>query len=190
VAPAGSPALDPFPTKEESALLAALPASLVGRCERGASVEDEVLAGFEGKIRDAKPIAVGLRLGETRITPRPVVGVMCRPDAGARRLYVVQPARSPDSDPTQTEASGDTYLGYLTARWKIPEGSCASDARAFERWRERQGTGLLACMNPYDGRPWIYFTFAKGRYLAFATRDDADYDALYSWWADLRTFLP
>ena len=45
-------------------------------------------------------------------------------------------------------------------------------------------------MNPYDGRPWIYFTFGDGRYLAFATRDDIDYDALYQWWEQLKTFLP
>ena len=36
-------------------------------------------------------------------------------------------------------------------------------------------------MNPYDGRPWIYFTFGKGQYLAFATRDDSNYSALYAW---------
>ena len=135
-----------------------LPAGLVGRCERGARIEDAVLAGFEGKIRDAKPIGIGVPLGETRITPRPILGLTCRPDAGARRLYVMEPARGPDSDPGQPEAVGDTYVGYLAARWRIPEGSCASDPRAFERWRERQGTGLLACMNPYDGRPWVYFS--------------------------------
>lgn len=45
-------------------------------------------------------------------------------------------------------------------------------------------------LNPYDGRPLIYFSFAKGRYLAFATRDDSDYDALYAWWDQLKTFLP
>jgi hypothetical protein len=45
-------------------------------------------------------------------------------------------------------------------------------------------------MNPYGGRPWIYFSFGKGRYLAFATRDDSDYAALYQWWVGLKTFLP
>ena len=45
-------------------------------------------------------------------------------------------------------------------------------------------------MNGYEGRPWIYFTFNGGRYLAFATRDDANYAALYAWWDQLKTFLP
>ncbi len=187
---AASPALGPFPTEAEAALLGMLPAGLVGRCERGARIEDAVLAGFEGKIRDAKPIAIGVPLGETRITPRPVVGLTCRPEAGARRLYVMEPGRGPDSDPAQPEAAGDTYIGYLTARWQIPDGSCADVARAHERWRGSQGTGLLACMNPYDGRPWIYFSFGKGRYLGFATRDDDDHGSLYAWWEQLRTFLP
>jgi class 3 adenylate cyclase len=185
-----SPTLGLFPTDAEAALLAALPVGLVGRCERGARIEDAVLAGFEGKIRDARPVAVGAPLSQTQITPRPVVGLTCRPDAGARRLYVMQPARSPDADPAQPEATGDTYVNYLAARWKIADGSCADGRSALERWRERQGTGLLACLNPYDGRPWIYFSFGKGRYLGFATRDDADYGALYAWWDQLKTFLP
>ena len=180
----------PFPTEAEAALLATLPAGLVGRCERGARVEDAVLAGFEGVVRDAKPVAVGAPIGETRITPRPVVGLTCRPEAGARRLYVLQPARPPDSRSGQPEAAGDTYVGFLAARRKIPDGSCASGDAALERWRGSRGTGLLACLNPYDGRPWIYFSFGKGRYLAFATRDDADYAALYGWWEQVRTFLP
>jgi hypothetical protein len=45
-------------------------------------------------------------------------------------------------------------------------------------------------MNPYDGRPRIDFTFGEGRYLAFATRDDSNYAALYQWWEQLKTFLP
>jgi hypothetical protein len=53
-----------------------------------------------------------------------------------------------------------------------------------------RGTGIVACMNPYQGRPWIYFTFDEGRYLGFATRDDVDFDVLYAWWLRLRTFLP
>jgi hypothetical protein len=62
--------------------------------------------------------------------------------------------------------------------------------RAHERWRGSRGTGIVACMNPYDGRPWLYFSFGDGKYLAFATRDDADDDALYAWWEQLTTLLP
>lgn len=185
-----TPTPGPFPTEAEMALLEVLPAGLVGRCERGARTEDAILAGFEGVVRDAKPVAIGAQIGETRITPRPVVGLTCRPDAGARRLYVMQPASPPDADPAQPEAAGDTYIAFLAARRRIPEGTCASGGRAFERWRGSRGTGLIACMNPYDGRPWVYFSFGKGRYLAFATRDDADYGALYDWWEQLTTFLP
>jgi hypothetical protein len=85
---------------------------------------------------------------------------------------------------------GALYLALLQARHRLPDGSCATENRAFERWTGQRGSGLLACMNPYDGRPWVYFTFGKGRYLAFATRDDSDYDALCAWWDQLKTFLP
>jgi hypothetical protein len=43
---------------------------------------------------------------------------------------------------------------------------------------------------PFDGSPWVDWTFADGHMLALATRDDRDYDALYAWFQDLRTFLP
>ena len=85
-----SPAPDPFPTKAESALLAALPANLVGRCERGGRVEDAILAGFEGKIRDAKPIGLGVPLGDTPITPRP--GGRRDVSAGCRGSPPLRPA--------------------------------------------------------------------------------------------------
>jgi hypothetical protein len=29
------------------------------------------------------------------------------------------------------------------------------------------------------GRPWICFSFGRGQYLAFATRDDSNFAALY-----------
>jgi class 3 adenylate cyclase len=187
VGPAASPPLGPFPTEAEADLVAMLPTGLVGRCERGGRVEDALLAGFAGSIKalNAAPNSV------TRIpiTPRPLVGITCRPDAGARRLYVMVPSQ-PRHTFGQPNTAGDEYVGYLAGRWRIPAGPCAAGDRAYERWRGTRGTGLLACMNPYDGRPWIYFSFADGRHLAFATRDDADYDALYAWWEQLRTLLP
>jgi hypothetical protein len=88
------------------------------------------------------------------------------------------------------DGGGDEYLGRLEGHHQLPAGSCATSARAHEPWTSTGGSGELACMNPYDGRPWIYFTFGKGRYLAFATRDDTDYTALYKWWEQLKTFLP
>ena len=43
---------------------------------------------------------------------------------------------------------------------------------------------------PFDGSPWVDFTFDDAHMLAIATRDDRDYDTLYEWFQDLRTFLP
>jgi hypothetical protein len=91
---------------------------------------------------------------------------------------------------SQVVAVGDEYLGYLTGYHHLAFGSCAIDKLASELWTGPSGSGQLACMNPYDGRPWIYFTFGGGRYLAFATRDDSNYAALYQWWVGLKTFLP
>jgi hypothetical protein len=99
------------------------------------------------------------------------------------RLYVMAPVQHDLADASE-------YIGYLSSLRHLIAGSCATDNDAHEHWTGPSGSGALACMNPYDGRPWIYFTFDKGKYLAFATRDDSDYDALYVWWDQLKTFLP
>ena len=174
--PAVSPTQGPFPTEVEAAILAALPTGLAPRCVRGGTRDDARLAGF---------IGTGEPVGGSR------GGVTCRPQSGAARLYVM--AWSFATFTASGGSSGvpaDESLGFMEGRHGIPDGSCATDDRARERWVGPIATGLLACMNPYDGRPWIYFTFGGGRYLAFATRDDADYGALYAWWDQLKTFLP
>jgi hypothetical protein len=178
-----TPVPGPFPSEAEAALIGLLPAGLRGACSRRATVEDAVLAGFGGSIV-AKQEGITVR---TPITPRVRTGALCYPDNGADRLYVIEPSRTRS---VQAESTADIYINFLQGRWKIPDGSCAERDRAFERWRGPRGTGVLACMNPYEGRPWIYFTFGKGRYLGFATRDDADHAALFGWWEQLTTFLP
>jgi hypothetical protein len=87
-------------------------------------------------------------------------------------------------------APADVYLGFLVSVHRLPFASCATDNGAHELWTGPSGSGTLACMNPYDGRPWIYFSFGKGQYLAFATRDDSNYAALYAWWEQVKIFLP
>lgn len=182
-----TPKLAPFPTEAEAELLAALPQVVVSSCRRGATSDDAILAGFVGiyRVKEAgnSPASIW------PVTPPELGGITCQPPAGAARLYVAEPER-PDALRPTGYGWADEYIGRLAGRWAIPSGSCAVDARAYERWRTALGTGLLACMNPYQGRPWIYFTFGKGHYLAFATRDDSDYDALYAWWEQLKTFLP
>lgn len=182
-----TPTPGPFPTEAEAALIAMLPPGLAGSCERGGRIEDAQLAGFEGDIVARNPGPYPDQ--RIAITPRSRVGVTCRPQAGARRLYVMEPAQ-PRQTFGQPTAAGDEYVGYLAARWNIPQGSCDGEGRGYERWRGSRGTGIVACMNPYEGRPWVYFSFGDGKYLGFATRDDADYDTLYAWWEQLTTFLP
>jgi class 3 adenylate cyclase len=191
--PTASASPGPFPTTAEAAILAALPTALALTCVRGGTPNDASLAGFSGHIVQHVP-----EIGpDTLISVTPTGsrgGLTCHPATGATRLYVMEPASSTDT-PVLPGASnwsiaGDEYLGFLAGFHKLAFGSCATDARAYELWSSPSGSGQLACMNPFDGRPWIYFTFGKGRYLAFATRDDSDYAALYQWWEQLRTFLP
>jgi hypothetical protein len=153
---------------------------------RGGTTDDARLAGFVGYLSNPVLPPPGL-VAVTPSTSRG--GVTCLPATGATRLYAMAPTARGDLSNVSLPG-GDVYLGYLAGQHKIPDGSCATDDRAHERWTSPSGTGLLACMNPYDGLPWIYFSFGKGKYLAFATRDDSNYAALYQWWAGLKTFLP
>jgi class 3 adenylate cyclase len=178
--PAAPASLGPFPNQAEAAILATLPPALSATCVRGGTSDDARLAGFRGFGGDVAH----------RSAPGSLAGVTCRPDAGATRLYIMLPAIPGVGAADNVSDPGDFYLGILTAAYNIPLGSCATDKRATELWTGPSGGGQLACMNPFEGRPWIYFTFGKGRYLAFATRDDSDYGALYQWWVELKTFLP
>jgi hypothetical protein len=181
-----------YPNEAEQALLATLPAELARTCIRGATMEDARRAGWVGRFPTAyagdPPVPVGF---VDILPPPPIAGATCRPAAGATRLHVQRRALSGRSVDVSSEA--DEYLGFLAGRWKVPDGDCAVDAAAKQRWTSPRLTfGNVVCFrsHPYDGRPWIYFTYGGGRYLAFATRDDADYDALLAWWERLRPFLP
>ena len=185
--PAPSPTLGPFPTEADRAILAALPDAVAQTCRRGGTPDDARLAGFVGTYHTEE--TAGAPALDWPVTPRVLAGITCHPRTGADRLYVAELDRPAGWGPSASSWA-DEYIIRLTGRWAIPLGSCASPAKAYERWRTTSGTGLVACMNTYDGRPWIYFTFGAGTYLAFATRDDADYDALYAWWEQLKTFLP
>ena len=171
-----------FPSTVESAIRDALPSTLAPRCVRGGTADDARLAGFLGFNRVSAfgdVIVVNVNPSES------LGGLTCYPAGGATRLYVMEPVNGSGGS-----AAGDEFLGYLEGKYQLPYGSCATTALAHETWANSTGSGDLACMNPYDGRPWIYFSFGKGTYLAFATRDDSDYAALYAWWEQLKTLLP
>jgi class 3 adenylate cyclase len=186
--PTAPASLGPFPTAAEAAILAALPSTLAQSCVRGGTIADARLAGFTGTV-SAK---TGGYRAIVSVTPNGSRGgITCHPATGATRVYVIEPTNPTSPHATiVTPAFGDEYLGFLTAYHHIPFGSCATDTRAYELWSGPSGNGTLACMNPYDGRPWIYFSFDRGRYFGFATREDSNYAALYQWWEQLRTFLP
>jgi class 3 adenylate cyclase len=184
--PKASPTPGPFPNVGEAAILAALPSTLAKTCERGGTADDASLAGFVGK----NPMLYnGVNIGWDELNPGdPDAGVTCRPATGADRFYVMAFALPQGVD----WGHADMHLGFLEGHYQLPYASCATAKLAHESWTGPGGSGQVACMNPspYDGRPWVYFTFNKGRYLAFATRDDQDYAALYAWWTQLKTFLP
>jgi class 3 adenylate cyclase len=179
-----------FPNAVEASILSTLPSTLTRTCVRGGTADDAALAGFVGEVRPQPNQARGgAPVPATSVTPSALGGVTCHPAAGASRLYAMAPQSNPLEGNLVT-GDGDVYLGYLVSVRRLPFGSCETDSKAYELWSGPGGGGTLACISQYDGRPWIYFSFNKGRYLGFATRDDSNYAGLYQWWAQLKTFLP
>jgi hypothetical protein len=39
------------------------------------------------------------------------------------------------------------------------------------------------------GGAWIYWSFDRGKVLAFASRADGDFDALHRWWKNVTLFI-
>ena len=189
---AATPGPGPFPDAAETALLQDLPPGLAGQCIRGATQDDAKLAGFGGK---AAINGVGVPRKPTIVDampPSPLAGVLCRPRTGASRLYVRRQSTTVvGADPS---SDADEFLGYFVGRYGMTLGSCSTNPKAYELWTHSSGGsgGTIACfrVSPLDGRPWLYFTFGSGRYLAFATREDTDYAAIWAWWEGIRPLLP
>ncbi len=177
-----------FPTSFEQAALALVPEAIRGSCIRGAGLHDSAAAGFVGKV----PLTLGGTTPDlVNIAPTvPTASLTCSPASGASRVHFLwyQIASG-----IKGRDNTYDYLSLLAPRYGATEGDCSKDERALSSWsNERLGSGLVICFRtaPFDGSPWLDWTFANGHMLALATRDDRDYDALYDWFDGLRTFLP
>jgi serine/threonine-protein kinase len=180
--------LQTFPTAAEQAALALVPEAIRGSCVRGAGLQDSTGAGFVGKV----PLTLGGTTPDmVDIAPKaPTVSLTCNPGSGASRIHFLWYEIAPGISGRDNTVD---YLSLLAPRYGAGEGDCSTDDKALDSWsNERLGSGLVVCFRtaPFDGSPWVDWTFADGHMLALATRDDRDYDALYAWFQDLRTFLP
>ncbi len=176
-----------FPTVAESAALALIPDEIRPTCVRGRGVSDAIDAGFTGTIH----LDVGAPGGPVPIpvTPsEPTAALTCTPAAGADRVHFLWYQFAGGNAVNALD-----YLSTQAARYEVGDGDCSADEKAREPWsNERFAAGLVVCFRaaPFDGSPWVDFTFDDAHMLALATRDDRDYDTLYEWFQDLRTFLP
>jgi serine/threonine protein kinase len=191
--PTTSPTPDPsvFPNADEAALLALLPPDLRPTCVRGATQSDATKAGFEGQVVGSFSGTGGSnrQVNKYSITvPKPKAGVVCAPKDGPSVSFQFH-ALAGGRDATSI---ADQALSDISARYVIPDGDCGNGAPAKGTWSSASsGFGHVACIHvsTFDGKPWIYWSFGGGRVLAFATRKDADYDALYRWWQNLTLFI-
>ncbi|HEY8167128.1 MAG TPA: hypothetical protein VIF84_00300, partial [Candidatus Limnocylindrales bacterium] len=184
-----SGSLDPdaFPTAAETAALALIPDVIRPTCVRGRGVNDAVDAGFTGTIY----LNIGTQgnLVPFPVTPpEPTAALTCTPSVGADRVHFLWYQFAGGNAVNALD-----YLSTQAARHEAKDGDCAADTKARESWsNERLGAGLVVCFRaaPFDGSPWVDFTFDDAHMLALATRDDRDFDTLYEWFQDLSTFLP
>jgi hypothetical protein len=192
--PASTPTVDPsiFPNSREQGLLALLPAALGSTCSRGGARADVEKAGFNGRIIVARAGIPPEPVFENVRPPDAKVSLACLPTDGADALYLQIVPEVSDSGAVGGE--GAFHVNAIAQRYKMPQGDCAAGKMVTSSWSVG-GTpvpnGLVAC-NPksdFDGHPWIYWSFGNGKVLAFATRHDTDYPALFAWWKNLTLFL-
>jgi len=193
--PTPTPTPDPsiYPNLDEQGVLALLPAALRATCVRGGGRPDTALAGWEGRIPTVfvgdPPVPGGFWDVQP---PPPKVSLACTPVDGATAVYVQ--TFPPEGGTVDPASVADTSIADLAARYKLPEGDCTDGQAASGDWSiggSSLPSGYVACLpkSSFDEHAWIYWTFDRGRVLAFATRADADYDALYRWWKNLVLFL-
>jgi serine/threonine protein kinase len=193
--PTDSPTPDPsiFPNTDEQAVLAFLPPTLRETCRRGGGRADTALAGWQGRvptnISGDPPVPGGFQDIQP---PSPRVSLTCTPSDGASAAYV-QTFRS-EGGTTDPGSVADTAISYLASRYKLPDKDCTDGTAASGDWSlggSSLPNGYLVCLpeSSFDGHAWVYWTFDRGRILAFATREDSDYSALYDWWKDLTLFI-
>ena len=147
-------------------------------------MSDASNAGFVGSV-DILSGSQGSSNTSRVAPPTPSVNLTCSPNEGAARVHFLWYKLLSEDNATD-------FLSIFAVRWKIPDGDCATDSYARQAWsNERLGSGLVVCLRtaPFDGSPWVDWSFADGRMLALATRDDRDFNALYEWFQSLRTFL-
>ncbi len=191
-----SPTPDPsiFPNTAEAALLAKLPANLTSTCVRGGGKADTAAAGWNGQIvvsRSGNAPNIVNNYGPVQ-PGAPKASLICTPDGGPDQLYI-QELRLP-SGTGDVGGEAAFSVAALATRYAIKPGSCSSGAEASTTWSvggSSVPSGTVVCIPKagWDGGSWIYWSFAGGNTLGFATRKDADYDALYQWWQNLTLFI-
>jgi hypothetical protein len=184
---ASSPDVSAFPTAAEQAALALVPEGIRATCARGRGISDAVDAGFTGTV----PLVTGVFGNPVPFSvtpPQPTASLTCTPPKGADTVHFLWYQFAGGNASNAVD-----YLSLLTVRHAAADGDCEQDPKARQPWsNERLGAGLVACFEaaPFDGSPWLDWTYKDGHMLALATRDDRDFDTLYEWFQDLRPFLP
>ena len=191
---APTPTSSAFPSTDETALLAMLPASLGTDCARGSYVPTDVSSSG-----DERP-------------HRPTASLDCIPPAGSGADAVSLRWFK------GIEGQGDRELSQVLTRFgfgqlapaegggsPLPESDCSKGSIGTGRWTiagaeagailcyrggERGRTAHDASGRYVDsGAAWIYWTHVKEPIFAWATRADGDSAALYGWWSQTARFI-
>jgi serine/threonine protein kinase len=195
--PTNSPTPDPsiFPNTAEAVLLAKVPEDLASTCVRGAGKADMKAAGWSGRIvlsRSGVAPNIVNNYGPVGPQRAPKASLVCQPIDGPDEVYFQETSEDPTYSDSGEEASSG--VADIATRYTIDVGDCSSGEPAADTWAIGGGAvanGNVTCIPKaaWDDAAWIYWSFGGGNTLGFATRKDADYDALYRWWKNLTLFI-
>jgi hypothetical protein len=168
---------DVFPNQVERALIALLPDSLTGDCERGTYAlvrADLFLSGSgAGKI--------------------PASSLSCRPTpgSGANEVLVRAFEYRAGGGNTAGDFNVDQAISGVALAVQAPGGDCATSARANGRWQiNGQDAGAIVCfVDGTTGDAILYWSYPDARILVKATNQRGDSAALYDWFEQNARFI-
>jgi class 3 adenylate cyclase len=174
------PSLGPFPTDDESALLAVLRPRLGDECQRMVQADAP---------RHFYPDGDGITRGHDVDY---VAGVDCAlggvtgPDQAW--LWELPPVRGGSSSRVPTPNEIVSLQGSRAGAG--PGGQCAVEIPALELWSFGAHEGFLLCYLTDDSGAVVMWTYDDETLVGKATRDDRDMASLLAWWTDVARFGP
>jgi class 3 adenylate cyclase len=105
-------------------------------------------------------------------------------------LPITADASSVTYDQFAGQSAMDTVFFGLESRYRLLKGDCSTEPAAWQHW-ELPGSfsGTLLCYQDESSHAWTTWTYDGSFILGRGTREDANWQKLYAWWASTSALM-